>query len=232
MTDAQARRLCERAASARRIVEIGSYRGRSAIVLARAAPDGVAVVAIDPHAGNDRGPQQIEGSAGRGRGRPRAFSANLAARRRRRTASGTCGCPRRKRSARSRASSTCSTWTAPTATARPATTSRDWGARVRPGGTLLVHDCVLVRRRDAGHRPRCCCSASASATLGRTRLAGRVPARAPATGAARVRNAVRQLARAAVVRAQPVRSRWRDRAAGPGRWRGCSATGSRPDWPY
>ena len=42
-----------------RIVEIGSFRGRSAIVLARAAPEGAEVVAIDPHLGSDRGPQEI-----------------------------------------------------------------------------------------------------------------------------------------------------------------------------
>jgi len=45
------------------IVEIGSFRGRSTIVLASAAPAGVAVIAIDPHAGNDRGPQEIDGFA-------------------------------------------------------------------------------------------------------------------------------------------------------------------------
>jgi len=44
-----------------RIVEIGSFRGRSTIVAARSAADGVEIVAIDPHAGNDRGPQEIEG---------------------------------------------------------------------------------------------------------------------------------------------------------------------------
>ena len=43
------------------IVEIGSFRGRSTIVLASAAPAGVAITAIDPHAGNDRGPQELEG---------------------------------------------------------------------------------------------------------------------------------------------------------------------------
>lgn len=48
-------------ASGGSIVEIGSFRGRSTIVLAAAAPDGVAITAIDPHAGNDRGPQEIEG---------------------------------------------------------------------------------------------------------------------------------------------------------------------------
>lgn len=44
-----------------RIVEIGSFRGRSMIAIARSAPEGVEIVAIDPHAGNDRGPQEIEG---------------------------------------------------------------------------------------------------------------------------------------------------------------------------
>jgi hypothetical protein len=64
MTDDQARRLWDRArelGAGDRIVEIGSFRGRSAIVLARAAAKGVEVVAIDPHAGNDRGPREIRG---------------------------------------------------------------------------------------------------------------------------------------------------------------------------
>src|SRR5215216_4634211 len=62
LTDTQARRLWERACalpSPGQIVEIGSFRGRSTIVLARAAPEGVEVVAIDPHGGGDRGPQEI-----------------------------------------------------------------------------------------------------------------------------------------------------------------------------
>jgi hypothetical protein len=45
------------------IVEIGSFQGRSTIVLASAAPPDVTVIAIDPHAGNDRGPQEIDGYA-------------------------------------------------------------------------------------------------------------------------------------------------------------------------
>lgn len=64
MTPDQARKLwnCARAVpDGGRIVEIGSFRGRSMIVLASAAPDGVELYAIDPHAGTDRGPQEIDG---------------------------------------------------------------------------------------------------------------------------------------------------------------------------
>lgn len=44
-----------------RIVEIGSFQGRSTIVLARAAGPEVTVIAIDPHAGTDRGPGEMTG---------------------------------------------------------------------------------------------------------------------------------------------------------------------------
>ena len=69
LTDAQAQRLFARAAGLRapaRIVEIGSFRGRSTIVLASAASEGVDVVAIDPHGGGDRGPQEITPDAQQG----------------------------------------------------------------------------------------------------------------------------------------------------------------------
>src|SRR3954469_14963307 len=62
LTGEQAARL---AAAARRlgpgarVVEIGSFRGRSTIVLARAAPADAEVLAIDPHLGSDRGPQEF-----------------------------------------------------------------------------------------------------------------------------------------------------------------------------
>ena len=62
LTDEQARRLYDRAwklPKDAQIVEIGSFRGRSLIVLASAAPAGVGIVSIDPHAGGDRGPQEI-----------------------------------------------------------------------------------------------------------------------------------------------------------------------------
>jgi predicted O-methyltransferase YrrM len=60
----QIARVVERASAlppTGRIVEIGSFRGRSMIAMARSAPEGVEIVAVDPHAGNDRGPQEIEG---------------------------------------------------------------------------------------------------------------------------------------------------------------------------
>lgn len=64
LTEGQAEELFDAARacpSGGTIVEIGSFRGRSTIVLALGAADGTRVMAIDPHAGNDRGPQEIEG---------------------------------------------------------------------------------------------------------------------------------------------------------------------------
>ncbi len=142
MTEAQAQRLWDRASELRapaRIVEIGSYQGRSAIVFGRAAADGVEVIAIDPHAGNDRGPQQIQGAPDEGQADHEAFLANLEA----------AGVGDRVRHVRE-----------PSQEAHgevpgeidvlyidgahryvPARDDiRDWGARVREGGTLLVHD--------------------------------------------------------------------------------------------
>ena len=56
------------------------------------------------------------------------------------TASATCGANPRRRWARWQVRSTCCTSTAPIAS-RPARDDiRDWGARVAPGGTLLIHD--------------------------------------------------------------------------------------------
>jgi hypothetical protein len=80
MTEGQARRLWDRAGELRsgdRVVEIGSYHGRSAIVLASAAPPGVQVICIDPHGGNDRGPQQYEGAFAEGQRDHETFVANL-----------------------------------------------------------------------------------------------------------------------------------------------------------
>ena len=80
LTEAQAARLdrCARAVPAGgRMVEIGSFRGRSTIVLARAAPDGAEVVAVDPHLGSDRGPQEIAARPELGEQDTQIFRANL-----------------------------------------------------------------------------------------------------------------------------------------------------------
>jgi hypothetical protein len=80
LTEAQARRLHDNASrltAGQKIVEIGSYRGRSATVLALSAAPGVEIVAIDPHAGNDRGPMEIVGTADEGNADNDAFWANL-----------------------------------------------------------------------------------------------------------------------------------------------------------
>ena len=196
MTDAQARRLWERAAEAgpgARIVEIGSYRGRSAIVLARAAGDGARVTAIDPHAGNDRGPQEIHGTPDEGEADHRAFRANLAR----------AGVEDRVEHVR-----------LPSQNALGAVAgeldvlyvdgahrfgpARDdiarWGERVRPGGVLLIHDAfssigvtlAIARLLFAGGRFR---YAGRSGSLAEYR---RVPA--PLAPRARVRNGLRQAA--------------------------------------
>ena len=60
------------------VVEIGSFRGRSTIVLAHAAPNDSEVVAIDPHGGGDRGPGEIAPDAARGDADHAAFTGNLA----------------------------------------------------------------------------------------------------------------------------------------------------------
>jgi len=122
-----------------RIVEIGSFQGRSTIVLALGASPTCEVVAIDPHAGNDRGPRELDGFDAEASEDHRRFLANLEA----------AGVADRVRHVR-----------------RPSTQAHDevtgavdvlyvdgahrfsparrdlaeWGARVVPGGTMLVHD--------------------------------------------------------------------------------------------
>src|SRR3954449_8487868 len=80
LTDAQADRLAAaagRLGAGARVVEIGSFRGRSTIVLARAAPADAEVVAIDPHLGSDRGPQEFAEQRELGDADAEAFRANL-----------------------------------------------------------------------------------------------------------------------------------------------------------
>jgi hypothetical protein len=81
LTEPQARRLFGAAGAVPaggRIVEIGSFRGRSAIVLARGARPDVEVVCIDPHAGSDRGPGGIAAHPALGEEDLAAFHLNLA----------------------------------------------------------------------------------------------------------------------------------------------------------
>ena len=59
------------------MVEIGSFQGRSTIVLASAVPDGVTVIAIDPHAGTDRGPEEIVGKEVEAEGDSQSFQRSL-----------------------------------------------------------------------------------------------------------------------------------------------------------
>ena len=142
LSEEQARRLygvAEGLAPAARIVEIGSYRGRSAIVFSHAARAGVEVVAIDPHAGNDRGPQQIHGTAAEGNSDHDAFLANLER----------AGAAERVRHVRLSSQDALAAVEGPVdvlyvdGAHRYGPASADivrWGERVRAGGTMLIHD--------------------------------------------------------------------------------------------
>jgi predicted O-methyltransferase YrrM len=142
LADGQAARLYAGAASTRvgeQIVEIGSFRGRSTIVLAGAAPDGVSVVAIDPHAGNDRGPKEISGFETEADLDHEMFIANLAA-------AGVADRVRHVRKfsdlAHDDVSGTIAVLYIDGAHRyAPARSDiRAWGARVAPGGAMLIHD--------------------------------------------------------------------------------------------
>jgi hypothetical protein len=139
LTDGQAARLAAAAARSRpdgAVVEIGSFRGKSAVVLASAAGS---LIAIDPHAGSDRGPQEIEADATRGDADFDAFHANLAA----------AGLADHVRHVRKFSSDAHQDVTGPLSLLYvdgahrfgPARADlRDWGRRVAPGGVMLVHD--------------------------------------------------------------------------------------------
>ena len=140
--DEQARRLWDAAGQVPeggQIVEIGGYQGRSTIVLARGAAESVAVVSVDPHAGNDRRPGEWEGSPEDGRRDHLAFHTHL-----------------RSRGLAGRVRHVCRS----SHSAHPDVAGevdllyvdgshryhdvlgdlRGWGSRVREGGRMFVHD--------------------------------------------------------------------------------------------
>jgi predicted O-methyltransferase YrrM len=142
LTDGQARLLWDSARAVRpgdRVVEIGSYQGRSTVVLAGAAPDGTELIAIDPHAGTDRGPEEYEGKEVEAERDRIAFEHNLEA----------AGVSSRVRYLRRWSHDALSEIDGPIALlyidgAHRYQPARDdivgYGARVVPGGTLLIHD--------------------------------------------------------------------------------------------
>jgi SAM-dependent methyltransferase len=195
MSDDQARRLFDAAASTRRgeqIVEIGSFRGRSTIVLASAAPEGVRVVAIDPHAGNDRGPEEIAGFESEARDDCDVFLRNLA----------DTGVSDRVTHVRAVSDAAHPAVVGDIAVLyvdgahryAPARTDiRTWGRRVAPGGTMMIHDSfssvgvtlAIARELLVGPRFR---------YIGRARSLAVYQADLPAGLRPRVMNALRQIA--------------------------------------
>lgn len=174
------------------IVEIGSFRGRSTIVLASAAPVGVQVVAIDPHAGNDRGPQEIEGFEAEAASDHEVFLANLER----------AGVRDRVRHLRAFSTDVLGDvdgeidllYIDGAHRYRPALADIDqWGRRVGPDGTMLIHDSfssigvtgAIMRSLVASHRFRYVGRAR-SMTIYRADLVDRA--------GPRLRNASRQLA--------------------------------------
>jgi len=195
MSPDQAERLYHAAAgthSGDTIVEIGSFRGRSTIVLASAAPQGVQIIAIDPHAGNDRGPQELDGYADAAATDHDVFNANLAA----------AGVTDRVRHVRAFSDKAHADVAGEIAVLyvdgahryAPARTDiRDWGTRVVPGGTLLIHDSfssvgvtlAIARELMFGSRWR---------YVGRARSMTEYRADLDGTTRSRLGNAARQLA--------------------------------------
>jgi hypothetical protein len=142
LTEAQARRLFTAAAAVPaggRIVEIGSFRGRSAIMLARGARPGVEIVCIDPHVGSDRGPQEIAAQPALGERDLEAFRSNLER----------AGVSERVRHVRDFSALALRAFDGPVdllfvdGAHRFGPARADlvrWGARVPDGGRMLVHD--------------------------------------------------------------------------------------------
>jgi Methyltransferase domain len=190
----QLARVAARAAAVRpggRIVEIGSFRGRSTIAIARSAPAEAEILAIDPHAGNDRGPQEIDGFAAAAAEDSDAFLANLAR----------AGVRDRVAYVRKFSHEAFGDVAGPIDLLHidgahrfgPARGDiRGWGARVVPGGPMLIHDAFSSVGVTAA-------IAAELMFTGRWRYAGRTRSlaeyrREPLAGGARLANIARQLA--------------------------------------
>jgi predicted O-methyltransferase YrrM len=141
LSDGQARRLWDRTRSLppqSTVVEIGSYLGKSTILLGAAAPEGVEVVAIDPHVSGPYASATDE----EGERVHEAFHANLRR----------AGVADRVRHVRRPSQSAAALDEVRDAVAvlyldgdhrygHARDDLRLWGARVRAGGSLFVHDC-------------------------------------------------------------------------------------------
>jgi predicted O-methyltransferase YrrM len=174
-----------------RIVEIGSFRGRSMIAIARSAPEGAEIVAIDPHAGNDRGPQEIEGFEDEAAIDSKVFLTNLER----------AGVRDRVTYVRKFSHDAVDEVPAPIDLLhidgahryRPASDDiATWGAKVVDGGSVLIHDSFSSVGVTLA-------LATKLAFSGRWRYAGRSRSlaeyvREPVTGTARLANVGRQLA--------------------------------------
>ncbi len=193
MSPDQARRLFDAAARARAgIVEIGSFRGRSTIVLALGAAPGVGITAIDPHAGNDRGPQEIAGFAAQAATDNEVFNRNL-------QRAGVAATVRHVRAFSAAAHGEVTggmdvLYVDGAHRYAPALADiRGWGSRVQDGGTMLIHDsfssigvtAAILRELVAGRRWR---------YVGRARSLTEYRADLAGTPTARLANAARQLA--------------------------------------
>lgn len=174
-----------------RIVEIGSFRGRSMVAIALSAPEGAEIVAIDPHAGNDRGPQEIEGFTDEAAQDSEVFLANLER----------AGVRTRVTYVRKFSHDALDDVASPIDVlhidgAHRLAPARDdirrWGAKVSPGGTMLIHDSFSSVGVTAAVTVQLMFS-------GGWRYAGRSRSLAeyrkePVRGAARAGNVARQLA--------------------------------------
>ncbi|MEZ5217298.1 MAG: class I SAM-dependent methyltransferase [Ilumatobacteraceae bacterium] len=229
LSEGQAERLWDAAARCPadgRIVEIGSFRGRSTVVLALAAPAEAELIAIDPHAGNDRGPQELDGFEDAAASDHEVFLANLAR----------AGVQDRVRHLRAFSHDALGDANGPIdvlyidGAHRYGPARQDiveWGALVEPGGTMLIHDSfssigvtlAILRELLVGE----------FRYVGRTRSLAEYRRDAPASPAARGANALRQLAQLGwFVRNVALKVAL---SAGAGRcWRRLGRP--EPEWPY